>query len=162
MSFREKLFASTVLFLLLCSMIACGDKYVYASEKAIPEASWSFADTLDFTIPVADTSKLFNLYIEFTSLDSFANQNIYLKIHTRFPNGKRVQRVRSFDLYDVSGKPLGKCSGNTCTTKILLQNNLYFNQLGDHLITLEQFTRANPLGGISQVGLMMEETKAKK
>jgi hypothetical protein len=73
-----------------------------------------------------------------------------------------MQRIRSFDLFDTEGKPLGKRSGDGFDTRILLQNNLYFNQLGEHLITLEQFTRSNPLEGIMAVSLKMEEKKEKR
>ncbi len=148
----------TLLFIAV-GMVACGEKYLYESEKNIPNAQWTYTDTLDFKVPVTDTTLLYNLYIQFTHSDTFPSQNIYLKLYTRFPDGKRVSRIRSFDLFDVEGKPVGDCSSSSCTAKILLQNNLYFNQVGDHLITLEQYSRTSPLTGLTSVGILLEKTE---
>ena len=148
--------------ILALGFYACADGYLYEAEKKIANEKWAYADTLDFVVPVADTTQLYNLYIAFTHADTFSSQNVYVKLYTRFPDGKRVQRIRSFDLFDAQGNPNGDCSGKKCETKILLQDRLYFNQLGDYQITLEQFSRENPLGGIQSVGIMLEKTKQKK
>jgi gliding motility-associated lipoprotein GldH len=164
MLFGQKLFPIyTALLLFVAIMLtSCGDQYIFEAETDIPNAQWSYRDTLDFKIPVADTAQLYNLYIRFTHADTFPNQNIYLKLYTRFPDGKRVTRIRSFDLFDMQGTPQGKCSGGQCQTQILLQDNLYFNQLGEHLITLEQYSRSSPLNGLIAVGVMMEKTEKKR
>ena len=148
-----------VLLVIAAGVNACND---FDVEKKIPDAQWSYNDTIDFKVPITDTTRLYNLYIKFAHSDTFPNQNIYLKLYTRFPDGKRVSRIRSFDLYDAEGKPQGKCSGSTCEAKILLQDKLYFNQIGDYLITLEQYSRSNPLIGLSTVGLSLEKTEAKR
>jgi gliding motility-associated lipoprotein GldH len=150
------------LLLLVFGFTACGDNFSYKSEKKISNGQWAYADTLDYKVPVSDTAQLYNLYIQFTHSDTFSTQNIYLKLHTRFPDGKRVSRIRSFDLYDMEGKPAGKCSGSSCQTRMMLQNNLYFNQIGEFTITLEQYTRSNPLSGVTAVGIMMEKAAKKR
>lgn len=164
MTFRQKTPFCSVALLVGIALIwaACGDQYAFESEKKIQQGQWAYSDTLDFKVPVTDTTQLYNLYVQFTHADTFPTQNIYLKLYTRFPNGKRVSRIRSFDFYDIEGKPTGQCSGHQCTTRILLQDNLYFNQLGEHLITLEQFTRTSPVNGLYAVGLFMEKTKKKR
>ncbi len=154
--------ALTVLLFLAIGLASCGDNFIFKSKIEIPNGQWVYADTLEFKVPVSDTAQLYNLYIQFTHADTFSNQNIYLKLYTRFPDGKRVSRIRSFDLYDIEGKPSGKCSGSSCQTTILLQDNLYFNQLGEYGITLEQFTRNSPLNGVAAVGIMMEKAAKKR
>jgi gliding motility-associated lipoprotein GldH len=151
-----------LLLLFAYGISSCDDKYLYESKIDIHNAQWTYQDTLNFKVPITDTMQLYNLYIRFSHADTFPNQNIYLKLYTQFPNGKRVSRIRSFDLYDIQGKPFGKCSGKACETQILLQDKLYFNQLGEHLITLEQYTRSSPLGGLSAVGIMLEKTDKKR
>lgn len=164
MTSRQKTLLPIVVLLVFIGIVAvsCGDKYVYKAEKNIQQAQWAYTDTLDFKMPVADTSQLYNLYINFVHADTFPNQNIYLKLYTRFPDGKRISRIRSFDLFDTEGKPKGECSSTKCETKILLQDKLYFNQTGDYLLTLEQFTRSSPLSGIAAVGIMLEKTEKKR
>ncbi|MCB9344200.1 MAG: gliding motility lipoprotein GldH [Lewinellaceae bacterium] len=141
---------------------SCGDNYLFNEEKEIANGSWSYQDTLNYTISVGDTSQLYNLYVAFEHADTFRYQNIYLKLHTLFPDGSRTSRLRSFDLYDIEGKSKGECSGHTCEVKSLLQDNLYFNQIGDYTITLEQFTRSNPLLGVNSVAILMEKAEKKR
>lgn len=153
------------IIILLCISLgfsACDESYVFSDTQSIPNAEWSYTDSLDFKVPVTDTTQLYNLYIQFDHAATFPSQNIYLKLSTKFPDGTRVSRLRSFDLYDVQGNPTGNCSGKICQARMLLQDNLYFNQIGDYTITLEQFTRINPLTGINALGIMMEKTDKKR
>lgn len=158
-SFHTSLFIFTLAIL---TVAACQDSFTYKEKKDIPNGSWAYSDTLEYRISVNDTSALYNLYAEFEHADSFPTQNLYLKLYTTFPGGKRVERMRSFDLFDNLGNPAGKCSGSKCTLRTLLQNNVYFNEQGTYKITLEQFTRTSPLTGISSVTLLLENTGKKR
>ncbi|MFM7154558.1 MAG: gliding motility lipoprotein GldH [Bacteroidota bacterium] len=148
--------------LAILSIFACQDSFIYKEKKSIPNNSWAYSDTLEYVISIADTSALYNLYAEFEHADSFPTQNLYLKLYTTFPGGKRIERVRSFDFFDNLGNPAGKCSGGRCTLRTLLQNSVYFNEKGTYKITLEQFTRTSPLPGISGVTLLLEDTGKKR
>ena len=138
---------------------ACGPDYVFHEEKELPEAGWSYRDTIDFRFSITDTSQVYNLYMDFEHADTFSQQNVYLKLYTLFPDGKRLSRVRSFDLYNAQGESNGKCSGSNCDVQLVLQENAYFNRPGDYVLTLEQYTRRETLGGIRAVGLAVERAK---
>lgn len=153
MPFRYLFFVFTA----LCCY-ACGPDYLFREEKNITAGQWAYRDTLDFRFSVADTTQLYNLFADFEYVDTFPTQNIYLKLHTRFPDGKRTSRIRSFDLFDTEGNAAGKCSGHTCKARILLQDKAYFNLPGEYTITLEQFTRLDPLPGMNMAGFAVEKT----
>lgn len=144
-------------FIALCCC-ACGPDYLYKEEKKIAAGQWAYRDTMDFRFSIADTTQLYNLFADFEYADTFPTQNIYLKLHTRFPDGKRIARIRSFDLFDTQGTAAGKCSGHTCKARILLQDKAYFNLPGEYTITLEQFTRRDPLPGMRSAGVAVEKT----
>ncbi|MCA0236691.1 MAG: gliding motility lipoprotein GldH [Bacteroidetes bacterium] len=152
-------------FLFACiaaSLTSCGPDYLYSEEKKIENGQWAYRDTMDFSFTVTDTSQFYNLFADFEYVDTFPMQNVYLRLYTRFPDGKRSARVRSFDLFDAQGKTTGKCSGHTCTTRFTLQDKAYFNLPGTYTITLEQFTRRDPLPGISKAALAVEKTGEKR
>lgn len=144
------------------SLAACGPNYLFEEEKSVPNQQWVYADTLDFTFSVTDTSALYNLYVNFVYADTFPNQNVYVKFHTRFPDGKRLSKPLSFDLFDSMGNPTGKCSGGFCKAQIGIQQNAFFNQLGEYTITLEQFGRRDHLPGLKALGFVVERTEKKK
>ncbi len=149
-------------FLTLLSWSACSDNTVFSAEKEFPNGQWAYRDTVDFKFQISDTTALCNMYLKFACADTFPNQNIYLKLYTSFPDGKRLSKVCSFDLFDAKGQSVGKCSSNRCEARLLLQENAYFNKAGDYTLTLEQFTRKSQLNGIFATGLEIEKTDQKR
>ncbi|MCW5922375.1 MAG: gliding motility lipoprotein GldH [Saprospiraceae bacterium] len=141
---------------------ACEQHLFFEEKKEIPNGVWTYRDTLNFSFTVSDTSQLYNMYADFEHADTFPNQNIYLRLHTRFPDGQRLSKVRSFDLFDEKGESKGKCSGQRCRVRSLLQDNAYFNMAGEYVITLEQFMRSDSLPGVRAVGLYIEKTKLRR
>lgn len=142
--------------------MACDDKTFFEKKQAIPGGVWMYRDSVDFRFTVSDTTELYNMYVDFEHADTFPNQNVYLKLYTRFPDGKRLSRSRSFDLFDAQGASAGSCSGGTCQVHSLLQNNAYFNRPGEYVITLQQFMRSDSLPGIRSVGLVIEKAEKKR
>jgi len=148
--------------LLIFSLASCEQKILFEEVKTIPGGVWTYRDTLNFTFSVADTSELYNMYVDFDHADTFPTQNVYLKLRTLFPDGKRLGKTRSFDFFDNLGASKGKCSGGGCRVRSLLQDNAYFNRPGEYVITLEQFMRRDSLPGIRSVGLVVEKTGKKR
>ena len=148
--------AIAVIFFIFTFLSACQSRFYYEEQKDIPQGRWNYADTLDFRFSIADTSKTYNLYLDFGYLDTFPTQNLYLKLHTRFPDAKRLSKQISFNLFDAQGVPYGECSGHKCRYLAVLQENAFFNQPGEYVITAEQYTRRDSLPGILSVGLAIE------
>jgi gliding motility-associated lipoprotein GldH len=153
--------AAALLGVSLC-LTACSQDYVYEQQHDIPAGQWAWRDTVDFAFEIRDTTSLYNLYFQLGAVDSFPNENVYLRLHTRFPDGRRTAMLRSFDLSDATGKPLGDCSGHVCQQKVMLQERAFFNLPGQYVITVEQFSRQELLHGIQSVGLAVEATKEKR
>lgn len=151
-----------LLVLFVASLVACGPDYLFEEEKPIPNQQWAYVDTLDFTFNVEDTTALYNLYVHFGYADTFPNQNVYVKFYTCFPDGKRLSKPLSFDLFDPMGNPTGKCSGGKCSARIGIQENAFFNQVGAYTVTLEQYGRRDPLPGLRALGFSVERTEKKK
>lgn len=140
----------------LVCLSACENNYHYNETQEIAGGNWTYSDTLDFRFRIDDTMAMYNLYLDIRYADTFATQNVYVKLHTVFPDGKRMSKQRSFDLFDARGQPLGECSGRTCRLHTLLQENAYFNAPGEYRIALEQYTRRDVLPGILSIGLSLD------
>lgn len=141
---------------------ACEPEYLYRDQKEIPDGQWYYRDTLNFSFQVEDTTALYDLTVEFTHADSFREQNIYVMFYTRFPNGKRLKKALSFDLFDAEGNPAGRYWMGKCHAVIPIQRNAYFNEVGKYLITIEQYGRRDPISGIQSIGLNVQKTGEKK
>jgi gliding motility-associated lipoprotein GldH len=141
----------------LYSLSSCNSKVVFEEQKNINNSVWNYADSLQYEFEVKDTSQRYNMYLRFDHSETFAYQNIYLQLQTTFPSGKQLSKILSLDLFDATGKVLGKGSGDACKVQIMLQENTWFNQTGLYKITINQNMRTDQLSGISQVGLLLEK-----
>ncbi len=144
-------------FALIFSLSACGPSWVYEENLELPTSGWSYNDTLHFNINVTDTLARYNLFLLFAHQTSFPFQNLYLQIHTQYPSGQKMKDRLSIDLMSKDGQWHGKCQNDQCKLMVSLQEGLYFNQIGTHLISIEQYTRQNPLFGILSAGLFLEK-----
>ncbi len=141
---------------------ACSPEFFYQDTKQIPSGIWRYQDTLNYTFNITDTASLYNLYVEFEHADTFAYQNLYLKLYTLFPDGKRLSKPCSFDFFNPQGSPNGTCSSHKCVYRSMLQSNAFFNKPGSYIVTIEQFMRRDSVPGIQSVGFLIEKTAQNK
>lgn len=148
------------LFLFVATVTACSENFVFSAEQSVPAAEWKYADTLGFSIPIADTTKRYNLYLDIQHTASYAYQNIYLNVTTQYPSGKVVSELLPIDFADKTGHWFGDCDMDKCELRVNIQRNAFFNEMGTHRIIFEQYLRENPLSGIQSLALRMEEVPA--
>lgn len=145
--------------ILSLALYSCDSRdIVFEKSIELKNSQWTYADSLLYTFPVKDTSKIYNILLDISHAKSYAFQNIYLKIHTRFPSGKRIQNQINIDLAEPSGKWNSDCGRNTCELEIPIQQGAYFNEPGDYTITIEQYLRKDTLTGIEAVRVSLEDT----
>lgn len=145
-------------FLLTFFLSACGPDYMYNHRYALANEEWTYRDTFTFEVDIQDTLKIFNLYLELVHSTEFAYQNLYTNIYTRFPSAERIKKLLSLELADKTGLWNGKCGSSYCSLRIPIQEGAFFNALGKHVFTLEQYMRKNPLPGIKSLALIIEDT----
>jgi len=145
--------------LLLLILYSCDSKnYLFEETKPIEKGAWTYNNTLDFTFDIQDTTTIYNIYLALDHTNDYPYQNLYLKVHTLFPSGKKMERPVSFELADKYGQWYGECGSETCRLLVPFQSKTYFNAIGKHTITLEQYMRKDPIEGIEGLSLMVENT----
>jgi gliding motility-associated lipoprotein GldH len=156
---------TNILLLIFCttlSFLGCKEDFYFESNKVITSDQWSYQDSLDFTFSIADTSMVYNLYLDVNHSMEYPFQNIYLQVATQFPSGKRLKERLPIDFADKTGIWYGNCDSEWCNLRVNLQQGAFFNAIGDHTITLEQFMRVNPLPGIRRLSIKLEDTGRKR
>jgi gliding motility-associated lipoprotein GldH len=156
---------SNLIFILLAlvTIMGCNESYIVEETTTFENQTWSYSDTISYTFENKDTLKRYGFYLDITYDEAYYYQNIYLKIHTKYPSGKRITDQLGIDLAEKSGKSKGKCSGGNCTVPIVLIENVKLQELGNHTLTFEQFTREENLEGIKKLTFKVAElTKSEK
>jgi gliding motility-associated lipoprotein GldH len=132
--------------------------YHFKAKIDFDNATWKYSDTTDFEVMINDTLKRYNIGLNINHSKDYLHQNIYLRIHTKFPDGKRFSQRVNIDLADKSGKWYGKSSGNSWKVETYIQKDAFFNQIGKYTFTIEQFTRNEHLENINNLTFYLEDT----
>lgn len=147
--------------LLALAFFACEPKAHFQQSYSFENDTWPYADTLNFTFQITDTTDLFNIALDVDHATTFPFQNLYVQFHTAFPSGLRLSKLVSLELANKAGVWFGRCNADDCQVRIPLQNDAFFNELGEYTITVEQYTRKQDLPGVSSVGLAIEKSTKK-
>ena len=140
--------------------VHCGDSKIYLLNETTEFEGliWKQSDSLSYQVNITDTSKRYNLGMTINHNTEYTYQNIYLMIHTTFPDGNRFSKQVNIDIADKSGKWYSECSGNNCKVDIEIQREAIFNQVGKYVFTIEQFTRDEQLNNIGSLAFYIENT----
>lgn len=151
---KKYIFFFSILFLIS----ACGPNYILDEKTEIEKEQWSYADSLSFSVDISDTKKVYNLYLDVEHLTEYSFQNIYIRLHSIFPDGKRVTQRVSLELMDGIGRWKGDCNADECDFRMPINEGAHFGQEGKHTFVIEQFMRENPLEGIQSIAFRIEDT----
>ena len=135
---------------------ACNSNYIYEEKVEISEATWRYEHPIIYEFNIDDTEAKYNLYLDVIHSDQFASQNFYTMIHTTYPSGREVDSQISIELADKLGQWYGKCSGEECQLRVVLQQQTFFKEKGLHEIVFEQYTRKEALAGVKALAFSVE------
>ena len=140
-------------------ILGCGPKIIFNNEVQF-DSALAYQDTIHFEFEVVDTLNPYDIVLNIEHNNSYDFQNAYFKLLTKFPNGKIVEDITSFDLKMPNGMTNGNCSGDVCNVPFLIQDNTFFKSMGTYGLKLTQYTRVDSLEGIKSIGLKITEAES--
>ena len=148
------------LFILVATLfLACSESPVIEKTFSVDGNSWDYDDIFETSIEVVDSSKTYRLVLEVDHSDEFAFQNVYAKVSTTLPSGKKVEDPISLQLSDKYGRWYGKCGSGKCKANIIIREGFKFQHLGSYDFKIEQLSREDKLEGVSGLALKLFEIK---
>ena len=150
---KKLLIAITVAFLL----VSCGNDKLYDESVVIPDAKWESTNIPYFDVNVDDTLTDYAFYMNIRHLDSYRYSNLFVFMHTEFPNGNVTHDTIECTFAYPDGRWMGRSSGTMRSAKILLNPSLRFPLKGKYHFEIEQAMRENELKGITDIGICFEK-----
>jgi gliding motility-associated lipoprotein GldH len=148
-----------VFFALSCSK----EKVILEKEALINEkVGWIFSDSLGVSFSVSDTTRFYAMRFQLDFNSRFPYENVYTRIHTQFPDGKRISQVLSLQLTDQRGAWAGRCNKNYCRVEIPLQEYIMFPSMGKYNISMAQYSRSDTLQGVLKGKFLLIDMGARK
>ena len=149
--------------ILICIMFAClascGSSTFYEKNYDFIDGVWKHDNPSSFDFTISDNNSRYDLLLDIEHSSNFPFENLYLKINTKFPDQSTVSDTLSIEMINRQGAWIGKCTGENCRLRVVLQEQIKFKNSGDHSIMFEQFTREDNLQGVNSIGLKLLSSK---
>ena len=144
---------------LLISLQSCVDNAIVDNFFAIPNQHWTYAQPIKTAVEINNTSKKYNVFINLRHTYAYKYANIWFKVSIVNPDKtKQTERIE-FNLASPDGAWLGTTAGNLFTCQLPYKQNFSFALKGKYLIVVEQNMRDNPLDGVNDLGLRVEQVE---
>lgn len=146
------LFVISLLFVL----VSCDSNKLYEENMAVAGDGWHHDDIKTFEFEITDTISPLNLYINVRTSTDYAFSNLFMFLHSNYPDGYSDKDTLEFVLADPSGEWLGESSGTVVENKILIFKGGRFTTPGTYKFQLEHGMRQEVLPEILDVGFRVE------
>jgi gliding motility-associated lipoprotein GldH len=159
-----------IFFILLSiGFFSCNKNVVYSEYKSIPEdKGWEVNNKISFETNLVDTISKHNMYVNIRHASVYEYRNLFLYLHTKYPNGKLKTDTFECILADEKGNWLGSGAGDLWDHEVLIKRNTKFPISGKYTFTFEQAMRygdqplIDPLPLILDIGLTIEKIDKKQ
>ncbi len=144
-------------FAVVLIFAACDRKSLTNEYKIIGKNGWNKDSLLGFEVPVTDTLKMHQVFVNVRNDIQYKYSNLWLFIGITQPGDTiPVTDTLEITLAAPTGKWLGEGFGGMKTTETLYRKNVYFPKIGNYKIEVQHGMRGKILTGITDVGIRVE------
>lgn len=136
-------------------LMGCDDAVVYENNQSFTDNTWVYDDPKTFSFEIKDSLMPIKLSVNLRTTTSYAYSNIYMFMHSNYPNGYSDIDTLEFFLADPKGNWLGDNSGTVVENRAMLSKGT-FPTTGIYTFKLEQAMRNDSLSEILDVGIRVE------
>lgn len=146
-------------FIAIATLQGCIDNAITDNFVSVPNQHWTYAQPIKSAVEITQPNKKYNILINLRHSDAYKYANIWFKVTIIQPNkSKKTERIE-FTIANPDGAWLGTTSGSLFTYQLPYKQNYSFPHKGKYTILVEQNMRDNPLDGINDIGLRVEEVE---
>lgn len=131
---------------------SCGPSPIFEKSYEFQNNSWTYDDNKQFSFISPDTISKYDLILDLVHAEDYSYENLYIQLETSFPNQEQVTDEISIPLIQDDGHWVGKGRSEK-RVRVYLQQALHFQQIGEHQIRVNQFSREELLNGIHSISL---------
>lgn len=135
---------------------ACSNNDIYDTHNDLPKEGWHYQDTQYFEVDMSKVTEPVDVTAKVRITPDFLKENLYLKIFTIAPSGKKDERVVNITLADTYGKWLGKGVGDYLAYEHTFIANTVLEK-GVYKFGVMQFMRYETLPAVNDVGISVSK-----
>lgn len=136
------------------SQYSCDSSY-YQKSYSFEKNIWTYDDPVSFEFEISDTSQVYDMVLTVDHKDHFPYQNLYLNTSTTFPSDTTITQNLSLEMANAAGFWFSDCTGPNCQIAIPIQSKVHFREIGNYIVSFEQYTRTDSLSGLRSIKLQL-------
>lgn len=148
---------STTAFMAVCFLVSCMGNTLFERNEEIKNHQWDLNSPALFEVTVNDTTKQYNIYVNIRNTDKYQYSNMYLFLTSQYPDGRYEKDTLEVILADDMGYWKGSGLGDLFYNQFLFAKDIRFPLSGTYKFTLQHGMRTNPLPGIADIGIRIEQ-----
>ncbi|KAF2509135.1 gliding motility lipoprotein GldH [Flavobacterium foetidum] len=152
---------SGILLVAAILLFSCDKKRVFDEYKSVGSA-WHKDSIVTFDLPVLDSTKRYNLFVNLRDNNNYPFNNIFLIVALEMPNGFTRVDTLEYDMAAPDGTLLGNGFSDIKESKLFYKENVKFR--GKYKVNIKQALRESgkvpgvqELEGITDVGFRIEQ-----
>lgn len=141
-----------LLFLSGCTVVEVVDVW-----KNLDKYTWQKNKPVKIPVEIKDTGYYYNLSVNLRVTNDYKYSNIWLNLHTIYPNGKKTTEPVMLTLADHKGVWAGHNLGHVISFQLPVIKDKVYNTSGKYIFELEQFMRDTTLNEVVSVGIKLDK-----
>ena len=149
-----------ILLLVAILLFSCDKKRVFDEYKSVGSA-WNKDSIITFDLPVLDSTKKYNLFINLRDNNNYPFKNLFLIVAIETPSGFTKVDTLEYEMAKPDGTLLGNGFSDIKESKLYYKENVKFR--GKYKVHIRQAVRESgkipgvqELEGITDVGFRIE------
>ena len=152
---------SVLLLIVIFLFFSCDKKRVFDEYKSMGN-TWNKDSIVTFELPVLDSTKNYNLFVNLRANNSYPFNNLFLIVAMERPNGFTKVDTLEYQMANSDGTLLGNGFSDLKESKLFFKEKI--NLKGKYKVHIKQAVRENgkvpgveALDGITEVGFRIEK-----
>jgi gliding motility-associated lipoprotein GldH len=138
---------------------ACDTNRVFESYQSIKDDNWYINQKPTFYVDIQDTISEHSIYFNLRHTGQYKYSNLFVLFTIQGPKAKAETQRLEFKLAELDGKWLGSGLGDLYSNQIKVMDKIKFPRKGVYSFSIEQNMRDNPLAGIEDVGIKIDNSR---
>jgi gliding motility-associated lipoprotein GldH len=152
------------LFFIASSVVSCDKQRVFDEYKSVGK-SWDKDSIVSFDIPLMDTKKQYNLFLNIRDNNDYPYNNLFLIVAMEQPDKKTLIDTLEYQMANPDGSLLGEGFTDVKESKLVYKERMKF-KTGNYKIHIRHAVRQTgkvagvaKLDGITEVGFRIEKSE---
>jgi gliding motility-associated lipoprotein GldH len=154
-----------IVFLLVISLfvlVACNKSKVFDQRYEFPNYTWNRLKPVIFEVPVNDIASEYNVYFTLRHLTQYPYDDLKTNFTIYSPEGEERTTVHTFNIKNGDGKLLGEGAGDLWDMKLLVKENMKFNNIGLYKFQIDNLMDYFDVVGLVDFGVIVEKVQTKE